>query len=165
MSSCRGDSRPMQWDSIPTKTREPGLSALPTGISLTAAVLSVYKALAYMRGAGWRAGGNLLKQKAITPKECSGRLHDRANAPSGALIRSEGNLPIRISTPSAWPFLRKYAQTNLAYFLKKKSPGMKFLEIRMGWKTGFEPATSGTTIQRSNQLSYNHHLLAVANLV
>ena len=27
----------------------------------------------------------------------------------------------------------------------------------MGWKTGFEPATSGTTIQRSNQLSYNHH--------
>ena len=26
-----------------------------------------------------------------------------------------------------------------------------------GWKTGFEPATSGTTIQRSNQLSYNHH--------
>ena len=27
-----------------------------------------------------------------------------------------------------------------------------------GWKTGFEPATSGTTIQRSNQLSYNHHL-------
>ncbi len=27
----------------------------------------------------------------------------------------------------------------------------------MGWKTGFEPATSGTTIRRSNQLSYNHH--------
>ena len=30
----------------------------------------------------------------------------------------------------------------------------------MGWKTGFEPATSGTTIQRSNQLSYNHHFTA-----
>ena len=29
----------------------------------------------------------------------------------------------------------------------------------MGWKTGFEPATSGTTIQRSNQLSYNHHFV------
>ncbi len=27
-----------------------------------------------------------------------------------------------------------------------------------GWKTGFEPATSGTTIQRSNQLNYIHHL-------
>ena len=29
----------------------------------------------------------------------------------------------------------------------------------VGWKTGFEPATSGTTIQRSNQLSYNHHFI------
>jgi hypothetical protein len=27
----------------------------------------------------------------------------------------------------------------------------------MGWKTGFEPATPGTTIQCSNQLSYIHH--------
>ncbi len=27
-----------------------------------------------------------------------------------------------------------------------------------GWKTGLEPATSGSTNQRSNQLSYNHRV-------
>ena len=32
--------------------------------------------------------------------------------------------------------------------------------FNFGWKTGFEPATSGTTIQRSNQLSYNHHFVS-----
>lgn len=31
---------------------------------------------------------------------------------------------------------------------------------------GFEPTTSGTTIQRSNQLNYNHHFVfAVANII
>ena len=28
---------------------------------------------------------------------------------------------------------------------------------RFGWKKGLEPSTSGTTIQRSNRLSYIHH--------
>ncbi len=35
----------------------------------------------------------------------------------------------------------------------------------MGWKTGFEPATSGTTIQRSNQLSYNHRFKGMDGLL
>lgn len=29
---------------------------------------------------------------------------------------------------------------------------------KKGWMTGFEPATSGTTIQCSNQLSYTHRV-------
>lgn len=33
-----------------------------------------------------------------------------------------------------------------------------------GWKTGFEPATLGTTNRYSNQLSYNHHI-AGANII
>ena len=31
------------------------------------------------------------------------------------------------------------------------------LKEEVGWVTGFEPATSGTTTRRSNQLSYTHH--------
>ena len=29
--------------------------------------------------------------------------------------------------------------------------------VNMGWMTRFEPATSGSTDRRSNQLSYIHH--------
>ncbi len=32
----------------------------------------------------------------------------------------------------------------------------------LGWMTGFEPATSGSTIRRSNQLSYTHHKEGIA---
>src|SRR5690606_42028331 len=43
--------------------------------------------------------------------------------------------------------------------LRIRSPALYPAELRVliGWMTGFEPATSGTTIQRSNLLSYTHH--------
>ena len=34
---------------------------------------------------------------------------------------------------------------------------IKGLWMKVGWETGLEPETSGTTIQRSNLLSYIHH--------
>ncbi len=50
------------------------------------------------------------------------------------------------------------------YFVGKEKP-CDYRRAFEGWKTGFEPATSGTTIQRSNQLSYNHHNWAANILV
>ena len=41
--------------------------------------------------------------------------------------------------------------------MKKASLAGNADEADEGWLTGFEPATSGTTIRRSNQLSYSHH--------
>ena len=40
----------------------------------------------------------------------------------------------------------------------KKPPSLRKAVLFVGWKTGFEPATSGTTIQHSNLLSYIHRL-------
>ncbi len=39
-----------------------------------------------------------------------------------------------------------------------KKAASKMRPFKNGWKTGFEPATLGTTNRCSNQLSYNHHI-------
>ena len=46
---------------------------------------------------------------------------------------------------------------------KNRLTGKRF--FLFGWMMGFEPTTLGTTIQCSNQLSYNHHVFAGANII
>ena len=44
------------------------------------------------------------------------------------------------------------------------STGIPLLNI-LGWLTGFEPATTRSTILYSNQLSYSHHILVINNKI
>ncbi len=48
--------------------------------------------------------------------------------------------------------------------MKNEKSRCKYMQrLFDGWKTGLEPATSGTTIRRSNLLSYNHHFYQLKN--
>lgn len=77
------------------------------------------------------------------------------------------------------PFYAQYWKTIVLYLILEHSQmndykktasllrrsdknGLAATRLKMGWRTGFEPATPGTTIRCSNQLSYSHHVLKVS---
>ena len=67
-------------------------------------------------------------------------------------------LHILLASPSrSWSEDRLDARLRLTDFGAAAFASV-ILQRRLGWMTGFEPATPGTTIQCSNQLSYIHHI-------
>lgn len=48
--------------------------------------------------------------------------------------------------------------------VKKQKESNLSITLLSGWLMGFEPTTSGTTNQRSNQLNYSHHVSASAKV-
>lgn len=54
---------------------------------------------------------------------------------------------------------RKSAVEKYVKIKERSVRDLSFCEV--GWKTGLEPATFGTTIRHSNQLSYIHHICVI----